>query len=170
MPYGYSRDEVRKSCLATTKQLGIFLPVQVNVFNFQCVSIPTLPPCAYWKCLRGWGGSPSWNRASHRAPSNGSAVTLATHIKEADRQKGVDQTERWMGRRFKAHRRVEVSAGGGDRLRKRKMWPLGKMNWSSLHRAEVDVLLAHGTVPQTEQTLRGKRDSDSLTPANIYKE
>ncbi len=53
---------------------------------------------------------------------------------------------------FKAHKRVEGSAGGGGSLRKRKRWLLGKMNKTSLHRAEVEVLLAYRTVPQTEQT------------------
>lgn len=49
---------------------------------------------------------------------------------------------------------MEGSTGGGDSLRKRKRMPLGKMNWTSLHRAEVEGLLAQKTVPQTEQTLK----------------
>lgn len=91
----YSRDKLWKNHIQSWERTG-FADSMLSVgpkSNVDKRWTHNLPPPHIESIWEGWGGQTSWIGASCKVPTNGSAVTLATHIKEGGDKRSSPDSE-----------------------------------------------------------------------------
>lgn len=92
----------KKQLILPTCQMSKFSVGPKSDVDQHQTQTPTHPPAHTESIWEGWGGQTSWIGASCKVPSNGSAVTLATHIKGGgDKRSSPDSEVKgwWLERR-----------------------------------------------------------------------